>query len=68
MDIRILEEVVRKSIKQILKENSQFNEEYPSSFNMDEFLKISSFSKRIEYCEVRAARSVLFLLRILKIN
>lgn len=54
--IEKLEETVKKYLTKILKEDIQFNEEYPSSFNMDEFLKISSFSKRIEYCETNLSR------------
>lgn len=51
-------ELIREKVINILKENYYFNEEektlsedYPISFNMEEFKNIQSFNKRIEYCE-----------------
>lgn len=50
-------------IKQKLSENlvyeiieSYLEEDYPSNFNLEEFSKLNSFNKRIEYCQERLKR------------
>ena len=50
-------------IKQIFKEKNPFEgvifqleEDYPSSFDMEEFEKLTSFNKRIKYCEEHLKR------------
>jgi GNAT superfamily N-acetyltransferase len=35
---------------------NELNEDYPSSFNMDEFKKLKSFNQRINYCEENLQR------------
>lgn len=35
---------------------NEINEDYPQSFNMEEFKKLNSFSKRIKYCEENLER------------
>lgn len=54
---------MRDNIKQLLSEslvfeiiNGLMGEDYPSSFNMEEFKKLTSFNARIKYCETHLSR------------
>jgi len=45
-------------IRKIIRENLEeiLNEDYPSSFDMEEFKKLTSFAARIRYCEEHLQR------------
>lgn len=47
---RLAEELTFSLIEELL------GEEYPSSFNMDEFKQLNSFNKRIQYCNANLKR------------
>lgn len=40
----------------VMEEFMKFNEDYPESFNLDEFKKLRSFAARVKYCNERLTR------------
>lgn len=46
---------MENNIKKLLRE-SLLDEDYPTSFNIDEFKKLTSFNSRIQYCESNLER------------
>lgn len=53
-----LKKMEKEGYKDILKKrlNQLVGEDYPSSFNMEEFKKLTSFANRIRYCETHLKR------------
>lgn len=47
----IMEDILKSKIRKIIREMA-----YPTSFNMEEFKQIRSFSERVRYCENRLRR------------
>lgn len=52
MDINKLKNIINS----VINENLDLIEDYPSSFNMEDFKQLDSFNKRIKYCEQHLKR------------
>lgn len=47
---------MKKYIKTLLRENLNIEEDYPPSFDMEHFKSLTSFNKRIKYCQEHLQR------------
>lgn len=48
---QLIKQIFKESLKFILIENMMMDEDYPTSFDMTHFKKLSKFAERVRYCE-----------------